>query len=93
MAISDKKYITKIKEALSSNQIVIGLNNVMKLIKTGQLSEVYYCKNCPDKVINELSYYRSLSNSFKLEEIPLSSIEFGIMCKKQFMISIIGIIK
>ncbi|RLG14805.1 MAG: hypothetical protein DRN66_00985 [Candidatus Nanohalarchaeota archaeon] len=91
--MADKTYISKIKQALSSNHIVIGLNRVMKLIKTGKLSDVYYYNSCPSTVVDELAYYRSLSSSLNLEQIPISNIEFGTMCKKQFMVSVVGIMK
>ena len=93
MIMADKTHISKIKQALSGNQIVIGLNRVIKLIKTGKLSDVYYCNTCPGTVVDELAYCRSLSDTLNLEQIPISNIEFGTMCKKQFMVSVVGIMK
>ena len=91
--MAEKKYISQIKQALTDNKVIIGLNRVLKSIKLGGVSDVYYCNNCPKEVISELGYYKKLSTSLNIEPIPLSNTEFGTMCKKQFFISVVGIRK
>ena len=90
--MAEKNYISKIKDALAQNNLVIGLNRLLKLIKLGKISDVYYSGSLPVMHINELQHYKSLSN-FNMEEIPLTNTEFGTICKKQFFISIAGIKK
>ncbi|MCK5476285.1 MAG: hypothetical protein KAI55_00020 [Candidatus Aenigmarchaeota archaeon] len=90
--MADKNNISKIKDALAKNILVIGLNRLVKLIKLGKISDVYYSGSLPGTYINELQHYKSLSN-FNMEEIPLSNIEFGTICKKQFFVSVVGIKK
>ncbi|OYT34089.1 MAG: hypothetical protein B6U87_02595 [Candidatus Aenigmarchaeota archaeon ex4484_52] len=83
-------YTKIIKKAITEKKIIFGTKQILKRIKTGQISNVYYCNQCQENIIDELKYYYDFAN-FKLEKINISNSELGTICKKPFFISIVGI--
>jgi ribosomal protein L30E len=79
-----------IKKAKKS--LVIGSTAVIKGIRTGNMSKVFLSRNCPDEIASEIKHLNELSK-FELTETKESNEELGILCRKQFKISVLGIKK
>lgn len=80
----------EIKKALKEKKAVIGTKKVMKKLRSGQLSAVYITSNCPEKTKKDIEYYAGLSNT-KTVQLKRANDELGVLCKKPFSISILGI--
>lgn len=79
--------ITKVQEG----KAVLGTDRVLKLLKARKLSSIIIAKNCPAKSKADIEYYA------KLAQVPVTQAEqtneeLGIICKKNFFVSVAGIL-
>jgi len=81
----------EIKDASIKKKLVIGTDATIKKMKLGKIAKVYLSKNCPKDVQAGLEKYSKMAN---IEMIPLekSNEELGVVCKKPFSISVLGIL-
>lgn len=82
----------EIKKLYKEGKLVLGTSVTYKKLKSGELSQVFVSQNCPEEVLNELSYYAEVA---KVELVPVSltNEEIGVLCKKPFFISVIGVLR
>ena len=83
---------TEIKKFLKSKSLVIGTEKTLKNLKLGKIDKVILSSNCPDKVMQDLSYYAGLSKAETIK-VPYLNEELGVICKKPFSISVLSILK
>lgn len=81
-----------VKKLAKEKKAFVGTDQTIKNLKLGKVSKVLLASNCPADVKGDIKHYAALSNA-KLEELDIPSDELGILCKKQFKISVIGIKK
>ena len=81
-----------IKKAMKAGSIIIGSNNVIRGLKTGEIKSVIYPSNCKEEMLKDLSYY---SEHFGIEtqKFEGNSRQLGEICAKPFNIMLIGIKK
>ena len=85
-------YVIEIRKLLESNKIVIGTDEVMKLLKLGKISKVFITSNCPDSVKEDLEKYAGISKA-EVVQLDIPNEELGVVCKKPFSISVAAIVK
>lgn len=93
MMIQEKKLdeeLKALKTKISEGKAILGQELVLKQLKTGALKKILLAKNCPAKLKEDLSYYAKIANVPVLE-LEQSNEELGILCKKNFFISVAGI--
>ena len=66
------------------------LIKVLKELKTKTLIKVLLAKNCPPKLKEDVNYYAQLAD-IPVVELGQTNEELGVLCKKNFFISIVGI--
>ena len=76
----------EIKKIIKSKNILIGKNSVLKNLKLGKLKEVYLAKNCPLELKKEVKHYNA-----EVVQLKYPSDELGVLFKKNYAISIIGL--
>jgi large subunit ribosomal protein L30e len=79
-----------LKAKITDKKVIIGNDRVIKGIKSGNVKKVFLAKNCPSDVKEDLAHYADLS-SIPLIELEQDNEEIGIMCKKNFLVSVIGV--
>ncbi len=89
MAESDKN-IAEIRKLLKQKNIIIGTEKTLKNLKLGKISKVYLSSNCQEKTINIIKHYSKLSKA-SLIRLKYPNDELGILCKKPFSISVLGV--
>ncbi len=87
-----KQASADIKKDLKTRKIIIGTKVVMKNLKLNKLEKIYIALNCNESSEKELEYYS------KLLKIPVIKLkqpndELGVICKKQYSISMLGVLK
>ena len=84
--------IKEIKQLLKTKKLVIGTEQVIKKIKQNEIKKFFISSNCKDETKKDLEYYANIG---KVEGISMKSSnkEIGIMCKKPFSISVVGVLK
>jgi large subunit ribosomal protein L30e len=86
-----KKGVEEIKEALTKKKVVIGTIATIKKIKLGAIAKVYMSNNCPEDVKEDIERYAKFDN-IEVAVLDKNNEELGIVCRKPFMISILGIL-
>ncbi len=82
--------IKALKVKLQEGKAVIGTEVALKGIKSGTMRKVFISSNCPQKVKEDLSYYARLA-SIPVVELKYTNEELGIFCKKNFLVSVLGV--
>ena len=82
----------KISEALKENRLLIGSRSVMKGIKNGNVLSVFFAKNIPSSIRDDLEYYAKISE-IELKQFDGNSSQLGELCGKPFKILMTGIKK
>ncbi|HHF42166.1 MAG TPA: 50S ribosomal protein L30 [Candidatus Aminicenantes bacterium] len=86
------KEVSELKKEIKEGKVILGANRVLKELKAGSLSKVYLAKNCPSEMKKDIEYYSRLEN-IPLQPLNLDNEEVGILCKKHFFISVLGVKK
>jgi large subunit ribosomal protein L30e len=84
--------IAEIKKLLDNEKLLIGTNEVLKSLRTGKIQKVMLSSNCKAETIDDLKHYKELSD-FEIETLEVPNDELGLVCKKPFSVSVIGILK
>ncbi len=84
--------ITEIKNALKNNTIVLGQDEVLKLLKQGMMSQIFMASNVSSAMEENITRYASIANT-PATKISIANDEIKVVCKKQFLISVLGIKK
>ena len=84
--------VEEIKKILKTEKYIIGTDRTIKAIKLGKIKKVLLASNCKEETRKDIKYYSSIGK-FDIIESNLANDELGVVCKKSFPISIIGILK
>lgn len=82
----------EIKKFVKEKRLVIGINQTMNKLRKGVIEKVFISNNCPQEIIDDLENYTEISG-VKLEKLKINSTDLGTLCKKQFNISVLGVLK
>lgn len=80
------------KKLVKEGKAYIGTEQTLTHLKQGWLKKVYLTSNCPAGVKTDVKKYAELTGT-EVEELAVPNEELGIMCKKQFSISVLGVKK
>ena len=81
-----------LKLRVQEGKAIIGSDRVLKGIKSGSLKKVFLASNCPEKVKEDILHYANLT-SLAVVELKYSNEEMGIFCKKNFLVSALGLLE
>lgn len=82
----------EIKKFVKEKKVFIGADQTIKGLKIGKVSKVFLASNCQKEARGDIKRYAKLSNA-EVVELDVPNDELGVICKKQFSISIIGVKK
>ncbi len=82
----------EIKKLMADKKLVLGTEQVQKLVREGKLAKVYLSANCPPRLKEDLARYCGLSG-IECQELAVSNEELGVWCKRPFAISVLGVLK
>jgi large subunit ribosomal protein L30e len=86
------KDVALIRKLVGTPKLVIGTERTIKALKLGRIEKIYLASNCVEDVERDIQHYGKLSKASVLK-LNYPNDELGMLCKKPFSISIIGIIK
>ncbi|MFC1775058.1 ribosomal L7Ae/L30e/S12e/Gadd45 family protein [Nanoarchaeota archaeon] len=81
---------TEIQKLLKANALMLGTDVVMKGIKKGVIKKVFLAKNCNEVTVRELEDLKAISE-FEIVQTDITNKELGLICRKPFSISVIGV--
>ncbi len=75
-----------IATTVKTGKVALGANNAVKNAKLGRGKLIVVASNCPQNVVDDITYYSKLSG------VPLiiykgSSIDLGMVCGKPYVVS------
>ncbi len=80
-----------LRAKLLTQEVIIGKERALKALQQGKLSAVLLARNCPETMRADVEYYAKLTKT-PFVILEQSNEEVGILCKKNFLISIVGIV-
>jgi len=93
--MAKKKEITEeikfLKVRVQAGKAIIGTDRVLKSLKAKNLQKIFLASNCPTKIKEDIVHYANLAN-VPVTELEQNNEELGTLCKKNFFISVLGIV-
>ncbi len=83
--------IKEVKDTLKDGKVVLGAEQTTKLMKQGKLKKIFLSSNCKEDVQTDLEKYAKISK-VELVNVDIPNKELGVICKKPFSISMIGVL-
>jgi large subunit ribosomal protein L30e len=83
--------VAELKKLMASEKLVLGSERTIKMLRDGKISKVYLSSNC-DKGKKEAVMYLCKLDNVPVEQLDKSSEDVGVICRKPFSISIIGVL-
>lgn len=80
----------EIAENLKAGKLIVGTKRTIKGIRKGTIEKVFLAKNAPETIVEDIEHYCKLTE-VKVETLDIECDELGVVCKKPFMISVVGI--
>jgi ribosomal protein L30E len=84
--------IAEIKIALKNDTLVVGKETVLKQLKTGKVSKVLLSSNISEDMKSEIEVFAKFSKT-PVIVLDVPSDELKVVCKKQFLVSVLAIRK
>ncbi len=88
----DNMSIDEIKKSLKSENMVLGADKVLKALRKKELEKIFLAANAPAALVSDVKQYSELTGT-QLELLAVQNDELGVICKKPFSISTIGLKK
>ncbi len=82
----------ELRKALQGKKAIIGADKSIKNLKLGKLKKIFIAVNCPAKLKEDIRYY-SKEAGCEIKQLRVPNDELGTICKKQFSIAVIGLLK
>ncbi len=82
----------KIRKLMASKKLIIGSDRTIKALRAGRLSRIFLSSTCADGTEAALTKYAGLAG-VTIKKLKLPSDEIGVVCKKPFAISVLGVLK
>lgn len=74
----------------NSKKLVFGTERNLKLLKNDGLKRIYIASNCREEIKKDIRHY---GKDVEIVELNTANDEIGVVCKKPFSISVIGLAK
>ena len=82
--------LVDLKTSLQEGRALFGKEQVMKALKQGTLAKVFMSSNIPSDVKEDLNRYAAMGGT-KVFQLKQDNEEIGVLAKKNFFISVIGV--
>jgi large subunit ribosomal protein L30e len=84
--------VDEIKKTLASGKSILGAKQVIDALRAGKLERAYLSTNTEADMLADIIHYAKLSNT-PVVNTGIMRDELGVVCKKPFAISVIGLLK
>lgn len=84
--------ITEIRNALKNDTIIIGKETVLKMLRHDKISKILLSSNVSEENEADIEHHASVAG-VPVVKISVPSEELKVLCKKQYLISVLGIKK
>ena len=84
--------IQEIKTAIENKKNIFGVKETIKSLSKSDILKVFVAKNVPQDIRDDLEHYCKVAK-IDLVVLEQDNEEVGILVKKNFFVSVIGILK
>jgi len=84
--------IEKIQVGISKKKVIVGTKRTLVELRKGKVGVIYVTANCPAVIKEDVTYYSKLANC-NVVNLAYDNDELGVLCKKPFSISVVGMLK
>jgi ribosomal protein L30E len=81
-----------IRNAQKTDKLVIGIETTKNALKNGRIEYVFIASNAPQNIIEELEHNAAITEA-KVSQIRSNAEDLGVACKKQFRVSVVGVLR
>lgn len=85
--------LSQLRKLVGSKRLVYGTEQTLKGLKHGKMEMVFLSTNVSKNLKEDVEHYAKISKDVKVVSTGLPSDELGILVKKSFAISILGVLK
>ncbi len=86
----EDKTLAQIRSLVKTERLIIGTREVMKALQKGLLQKIILASNCPSQKRKDVQKYAALVG-IPVIELKHNNEELGILCKKNFLVAMIGL--
>ena len=90
MAKKVEDVVAEIKKHLVSGKLVIGAGRTLKQLRQHKLEKVFLSANCSPRTKEDVNRLCSIGKT-ECVDISQTNDEIGVLCKKPFSISVLGV--
>jgi large subunit ribosomal protein L30e len=84
--------VDDIKKLIKSESMIIGSDRVIKALRKKDLEKIFLASNAPPSITDDIKHYAGLTGT-PVEQLEVPNDELGVVCKKPFSISVLGLKK
>ena len=88
----ERDELNELKKLLKENKIIIGTRITMKKLKSNKLEKIWLSANVPPELKEDIQTYSKI-NAVKVVTLGVPNDELGVLCKKQFSVSVASLVK
>lgn len=81
--------VNELQQAVLEGHIIVGFKAVKRALSQKKIKKIFLSSTCPDGIKSDLKRYAQLS-SVDVEDLPQASNEVSLICKKNFLVSVVA---
>ncbi len=82
--------VADLKKLLAANKLVLGTDETLKGLRRRKIQKVFLSSNCSAQVKSDIESLCKLGE-VECVELAKTNEEIGVLCKKPFAISVVGV--
>ena len=79
--------LAELKKLVKEKQLIVGTTATLKKLRSNKVKKIWLTSNVPEPIKSEIIKYSKL-NKIQVVKLKIPNDEFGILCKKQFSVSV-----
>lgn len=84
--------VDEIKKMLKSGNLIIGAERTVKALRNDELTKIFLASNAKESLVKDIEHYAAIAK-VEVEKLTIPNDDLGVICKKPFLISCIGLKK
>lgn len=81
-----------IRKLLGSDKLIMGAERTIKALRAGTLEKVYLANNVEEETFDDIKQFAKIAD-VEIIETDMPNDDLGVLCKKPFSISVLGVLK
>jgi large subunit ribosomal protein L30e len=82
--------VAEIRKFMDEDKLVLGNDRTVKMLKQGKIKKIFLASNCGEQLKEDIQQYCDVSG-VECVELKQSNEEIGVLCRKPFSISVVGV--